>query len=304
MLIVYSRAALNRGKRSVCLTQIDLRGTPMDRTNKRHDPVFLNAKKIVVIAIFLYAIVKQLFFFAFVDIEYWLPRGVINVAMVTLAFFLTRGDKLTSRQMSWMVPVSCGLLEITGATLTNGDTLIYTVLVGCALLSLMFADAFGLAVTMAVSSAGVALCLFLFGFSLSGETYSFEHDVFHFLGMVALYGIIFSIGKYTIETIRKIRHEKEVASAKIEAIVGNLPKGMVYQHRNNSPEYTITFVGNGSKELTGYTAEELVGGKNKFMEMVHPDDLEDIAKKTAQTLDVGLPCELTYRIIMQDGSIK
>ncbi|MCL2080824.1 MAG: diguanylate cyclase [Oscillospiraceae bacterium] len=99
------------------------------------------------------------------------------------------------------------------------------------------------------------------------------------------------------------RHETELVSARIHTIISNLP-GMVYQHLNNSPEYTITFIGEGSEELTGYKAEELVGGKNKFMEMVHPDDLEDIAKRTAETLDVGLPCELTYRIIMHDGSIK
>ena len=93
------------------------------------------------------------------------------------------------------------------------------------------------------------------------------------------------------------------ANAKMQAIINNLP-GMVYQHLNDSPNYTITFASEGSKELTGYTPEELIGGPNKFMAMVHPDDLEGIAKNAETTLDVGLPWEYTYRIIMQDGSIK
>ena len=88
-----------------------------------------------------------------------------------------------------------------------------------------------------------------------------------------------------------------------EKIMNNLP-GMVYQHLNDAPNYTITYASEGSKELTGYTPQELIGGPNKFMAMVHPDDLGDIADNAAATIDVGLPWEHTYRIVMKDGSVK
>ena len=275
----------------------------MKKTNMSHDSVFSTAKRIAVISVVLYVVSKQVIFFTFIDIKYWLPRGLVNAAMIIMVLLITRNKKLPSRHMSWMVPVSFIFLEIIGSVLTDGDQMVYSVLVACALLSLLFADVFGLAVTTITSSAGVAFCL-LFGFNLYGEVHPFEYNLFHFLGMLVVNGIIFSIGKYTIGTISRIRQEKELVSAKIEQIVNNLPKGMVYQHLNNSPEYTLTFVSKGSKELTGYTPEELIGGKNKFMEMVHPDDMKDILNKTAQTLDIGLPCEITYRIIMQDGKIK
>ncbi|MCL2009492.1 MAG: ATP-binding protein [Synergistaceae bacterium] len=103
--------------------------------------------------------------------------------------------------------------------------------------------------------------------------------------------------------------EQEQMSSRIESIIGNLP-GMVYQCVYNHPIYPLTFVSEGSRELIGYAPEELigadnmVGGINKYMQMVHPDDLESIAKKSEETLELGLNYEHTYRLIMKDGSVK
>ena len=97
--------------------------------------------------------------------------------------------------------------------------------------------------------------------------------------------------------------EKKRMESRIDAIIGTLP-GMVYQCINNFPEYTILYVSEGSKEFTGYTPEELIGGPNKFMAMVHPDDVDGLGKKSEETIDLGLPFEHSYRLIMPDGSIK
>ncbi|MDR2964907.1 MAG: transporter substrate-binding domain-containing protein, partial [Treponema sp.] len=102
-----------------------------------------------------------------------------------------------------------------------------------------------------------------------------------------------------------VEQAKELAAVnnRIEAVMSNVP-GMIYQCLYNSPLYTLTFVNDGSKELIGYTPEELIGKVNKYQELVHPDDAEDIEKKCAETLDIGLPYENTNRLIMPDGSIK
>ena len=121
--------------------------------------------------------------------------------------------------------------------------------------------------------------------------------------MLAVMTVMYIRGRKKSRTILTQATELTATNARISMIIGNLP-GMVYQHLNDSPNYTITFIGRGSEELTGYTPEELVGGPNKFMAMVHPDDLEGIAKKSAETLDLGLPWEHTYRIVMPDGSVK
>jgi len=94
------------------------------------------------------------------------------------------------------------------------------------------------------------------------------------------------------------------ANARIEAIIQNLP-GMVFQHLYNPPEYTYVFVSDGCKELTGYTAEDLVGnGSVKFFDMVHPDDVESIEKLSAETFPKDLPYETAFRIVTRDGTEK
>ena len=114
-------------------------------------------------------------------------------------------------------------------------------------------------------------------------------------------------GYYTDVTERHLLEMAELEtkqmSTRIEAIIQNLP-GMAYQSLCEFPTYPLSFVSEGSYDLIGYTPGELVGGVNKFMEMVHPDDLDSIAKRSAETLDIGLGYENTYRLVMQDGSIK
>ncbi|MDL2235148.1 response regulator [Christensenellaceae bacterium OttesenSCG-928-L17] len=98
--------------------------------------------------------------------------------------------------------------------------------------------------------------------------------------------------------------ERRTLMRRTETMMSNLP-GMVYQCLNDPPDFTFTFVSEGSLALMGYAPEELVGNSTvKFFDMVHPEDvgpLEDINKVT---LSVGLPLETTFRIIMKDGSVK
>ncbi|MDR2569090.1 MAG: PAS domain-containing protein [Oscillospiraceae bacterium] len=98
-------------------------------------------------------------------------------------------------------------------------------------------------------------------------------------------------------------YEQKRLTSRIEAIINNLP-GMVYQCVFENPVYPLTYVSDGSKDLLGYTPEQMIGKPNQYMAMLHPDDMDDINKKTMETLEVGLLYENTNRIIMDDGSIK
>ena len=106
-----------------------------------------------------------------------------------------------------------------------------------------------------------------------------------------------------LTAIHEADEDKKQMTSRIEAIISNLP-GMAYSCLYNSPLYTMTFVSEGSKDLIGYTPEELVGKKNMFQAMVHPDDIESIEKRYAETLEIGLIYEHAYRIILNNESIK
>jgi PAS domain S-box-containing protein len=98
--------------------------------------------------------------------------------------------------------------------------------------------------------------------------------------------------------------ERRLLMRRTETLMSNLP-GMVYQCLNDPPNFTFTFVSEGCYTLTGYTPEELLGNNAvKFFDMVHPDDVDPLAKINARTLSVGLPLETTFRIVMKDGSVK
>ncbi|MCL2707991.1 MAG: ATP-binding protein, partial [Defluviitaleaceae bacterium] len=98
--------------------------------------------------------------------------------------------------------------------------------------------------------------------------------------------------------------ERRTLMRRTETMMSNLP-GMVYQCLNDPPEFTFTFVSEGSYALMGYTPEELMGNSAlKFFDMVHPEDVEPLEKINAVTLSVGLPLETTFRIVMKDGTIK
>ena len=98
--------------------------------------------------------------------------------------------------------------------------------------------------------------------------------------------------------------ERRTLMRRTETMMGNLP-GMVYQCYNDPPEFTFTFVSEGSLALMGYTPEELIGNSAlKFFDMVHPDDVEQLEKMNVATLSMGKPLETTFRIVMRDGTVK
>jgi PAS domain S-box-containing protein len=91
---------------------------------------------------------------------------------------------------------------------------------------------------------------------------------------------------------------------RIETIINNLP-GMVFQCRYNPPGYSFTFVSNGCTKLTGYTPEELMNDSAiKFINMVHPDDVDIVVKHSKETYPFDLPFETIYRMISKDGAVK
>jgi PAS domain S-box-containing protein len=83
--------------------------------------------------------------------------------------------------------------------------------------------------------------------------------------------------------------------------MNNLP-GMAYRCEN-TPDWPMTFVSNGSTRLTGYSPKELIwGGPVIFNELIHPSDRKRIWHATQQAASQGRQFEYEYRILTRDGS--
>ena len=101
-----------------------------------------------------------------------------------------------------------------------------------------------------------------------------------------------------------VNSDRRSLTRRLETMMGNLP-GMVYQCLNNPPEFTFTFVSNGSYALCGYRPDELIGNEmTSFLNMLHEEDVEMLAQRNAETLSLGLPLEVTFRLRMKDGTVK
>jgi PAS domain S-box-containing protein len=98
--------------------------------------------------------------------------------------------------------------------------------------------------------------------------------------------------------------ERRLLMRRAETLMSNLP-GMVCQRLRDPPNDTFTFVSEGCRPLTGYTPQELLGkSAAKFFDMVHPEDVDNLARLHGETLALGLPLETSFRIVMKDGSVK
>ena len=102
-----------------------------------------------------------------------------------------------------------------------------------------------------------------------------------------------------VETSRRRESQRQ-----LETLVSNLP-GMAFRCTNNAPDYTMSYVSIGIKELTGYEPEDLINNKNiTFFDLVHPADREPLMQANEETLHVGQPLETTFRWVHKDGSVR
>jgi len=90
---------------------------------------------------------------------------------------------------------------------------------------------------------------------------------------------------------------------RLSTLMSNLP-GIAYRCAND-PEWTMSFVSQGSMELTGYAPEELEGDSRvTFGQLIHPDDRETVWQEVQAALAEEEPFQLTYRLITADGEQK
>ncbi len=86
-------------------------------------------------------------------------------------------------------------------------------------------------------------------------------------------------------------------------LLGNLP-GIAYRCAND-PSWTMEFLSEGCRHLTGYAPEDLVGNARlSYADLIHPDDRERVYRSVQEAVREGRRFTLAYRIRTRTGETR
>jgi PAS domain S-box-containing protein len=112
---------------------------------------------------------------------------------------------------------------------------------------------------------------------------------------------IIGVGR-NITDRKKAENTLKERERQLYTLLSNLP-GMAYQC-NNKPDWSMLFVSQGSKSLTGYEPKELETNHPAFGEIIIPDDRESVWNTVQNALKNKHNFETEYRIITAENQTK
>jgi len=110
----------------------------------------------------------------------------------------------------------------------------------------------------------------------------------------------FNLMRMNLSRSYQEQHESERKRA---TLLSNLP-GMAFRWKNDH-EWIIELVSAGSRELTGFSPDEMIGfPRSKFNEMIFIDDQEKIREIFESIKPENPVFDITFRIRTRDGQVK
>jgi two-component system, cell cycle sensor histidine kinase and response regulator CckA len=114
-------------------------------------------------------------------------------------------------------------------------------------------------------------------------------------------GVVLVFRDQTVE--RESERRILESERRLATLMANLP-GMSYRCQNDR-QWTMEFVSDGCKQLTGYTADDIVNNKViSYNAIIHPDDREYVWKTWQQVLRPNRTFKGEYRIVTKSGKVK
>ncbi len=86
---------------------------------------------------------------------------------------------------------------------------------------------------------------------------------------------------------------------KFRTLAENVP-GAIFLCKNDEV-YTMLYLNERVKEITGYTADEFLSGRINFTQLYHPEDRQQIFNIVDKALETRVKYQIEYRILHQSG---
>ena len=89
----------------------------------------------------------------------------------------------------------------------------------------------------------------------------------------------------------------------LATLLNNLP-GMAYRCLND-PQWTMQFVSDGCRKLTGYEPDDLIlNRKASYADLIHVEDREQVWKAVQEAVETNQSFEITYRLLTAGGETR
>jgi PAS domain S-box-containing protein len=94
-----------------------------------------------------------------------------------------------------------------------------------------------------------------------------------------------------------------VEETKFRTLISNIP-GVAYRCADDA-DYTMEFISEAIEALSGYPASDFVNNSARtYGSLIHPDDVDAVARIVADGLKSRRPYEIEYRVLHRDGSMR
>jgi PAS domain S-box-containing protein len=94
-----------------------------------------------------------------------------------------------------------------------------------------------------------------------------------------------------------------VGETKFRTLISNIP-GVAYRCADDA-DYTMEFISDAIEPLSGYPAADFIGNAVRtYGSIIHPDDVDEVARIVADGLKKRRPYEIEYRVLHKDGTVR
>jgi len=100
---------------------------------------------------------------------------------------------------------------------------------------------------------------------------------------------------------RALEAERRRNAEQLRSLVGNIP-GVAFRSRRQ-PDRALVFVSDAVEALTGWSAQELVGGQMALSSLIHGEDAACVWHAVASAVAEGRPYRVEYRLVARSGAV-
>jgi PAS domain S-box-containing protein len=101
--------------------------------------------------------------------------------------------------------------------------------------------------------------------------------------------------KQNMEELQTAQSAMEDSNNKLSSLLTNVP-GMIFTQRKNGASWSVNFVSEGAKALTGYEPEQIVNDEIHFTDLIHPEDLKGSYQESDKIVSEAIANKTSYEI--------